>query len=332
MDRAAQWIGRHNGSVARIFIDSGPVEWPAVLVHGGAGGYKRIANDPALADRLEAGIGRALDAAWEPLRAGSALDAVVAAVRVLEEDGNFNAGRGSVPTSDGSFEMDGSVMSSDGHVGAVAGIREHSAVGAARAVAGRTTQGPRHGRSAAVARVRPGAGAEGAILLVGTGADEFAARCEVPDLIPTASARHGVADPEPLSPDGTVGAVAVTADGRFAAATSTGGRAGQPPGRVGDTPIPGAGVWSQDGCAVSATGAGEAFILTGFSRSLAERNVAGRSLPESISLALEAVARFGGDGGGIALGADHTYVAGYDTRAMARGLRHGGGRRIVVLD
>ncbi|HET6874771.1 MAG TPA: isoaspartyl peptidase/L-asparaginase [Acidimicrobiales bacterium] len=313
--------------MARVFIDNGPVDWPAVLVHGGAGGYARIANDPGLADRLEAGIGGALDAAWEPLQAGSALDAVVAAVRALEEDGNFNAGRGSVPTSDGSFEMDGSVMSSDGHVGAVAGIRAHSAVGAARAVAGEV------GAAAdTAARVKPGAGAQGAILLVGTGADDFAARWAVPELIPTASGRHGVADPEPLSADGTVGAVAVTADGRFAAATSTGGRSGQPPGRVGDTPIPGAGVWAQDGCAVSATGAGEAFILTGFSRSLAERNVAGRSLPESISLALEAVARFGGDGGGIALGADHTYVAGYDTRAMARGLRHLGGRRIVVLD
>lgn len=322
--------------MARVFIDNGPVEWPAVLVHGGAGGYARIANDPALAARLEAGIGRALDAAWEPLAAGSALDAVVAAVRVLEEDGNFNAGRGSVPTSDGSFEMDGSVMSSDGHVGAVAGIRAHSAVGAARAVAGGAGAVAGGAGGAAdttgAARVRPGAGAQGAILLVGAGADEFAARWAVPGLIPNASGRHGVADPEPLSPEGTVGAVAVTADGRFAAATSTGGRSGQPPGRVGDTPIPGAGVWAQDGCAVSATGAGEAFILTGFSRSLAERNFAGRSLPESISLALEAVARFGGDGGGIALGGDHTYVAGYDTRAMARGLRHLGGRRIVVLD
>jgi beta-aspartyl-peptidase (threonine type) len=322
--------------VARIFIDSGPVEWPAVLVHGGAGGYERIANDPELATRLAAGIGRSLDAAWEQLQSGSALDAVVAAVRVLEEDGNFNAGRGSVPTSDGSFEMDGSVMSSDGHVGAVAGVRRHSAVGAARAVAGGPSRVEGDNRPAGdvlgAARVKPGAGAEGAILLVGTGADEFAARWAVPDLIPTVSDPHGVADPSPLSPDGTVGAVAVTADGRFAAATSTGGRSGQPPGRVGDTPIPGAGVWAQDGCAVSATGAGETFILTGFSRSLAERNVAGRSLPESISLALEAVARFGGDGGGIALGADHSYVAGYDTRAMARGLRHGGGRRIVILD
>ncbi len=129
-----------------------------------------------------------------------------------------------------------------------------------------------------------------------------------------------------------MGAVAVTGAGRFAAATSTGGRRGQPPGRVGDTPIPGAGVWAEPGCAVSATGAGEAFVLAGFSRLVAARQGAGAPLGTALRLALAEVARFGGDGGGIALGRDRTWGAVFDTRAMARGVRHDGGRHTVVLD
>ena len=253
------------------------------------------------------------------------MDAVVAAVRVLENDGRFNAGRGAVPNTAGQVEMDGSVMDDTGRAGAVACLTGRSAVAAARAV------------WAADGGHSPG---ERVLLIAGPGADAFAAASGAPMIVPLATAvppgqtGSGAAEPTPIPPasaSGTVGAVAVTADGRFAAATSTGGRAGQPPGRVGDTPIPGAGVWAEPGCAVSATGAGEAFILAGFSRMVASGRSAGMGLPDALRAALAEVARYGGDGGGIALSADRSWGAAFDTTAMARGVRHAGGRHLVVL-
>ena len=306
-------------------FDSGPVEWPAIVVHGGAGAYERVARDLPLARLLEAAIDAALDAGWDVLAGGGhPVDAAVAAVRVLEEDGHFNAGRGAVPNTAGRREMDGSVMDDSGRAGAVSCITGHSPVAAARAV------------WAADGGDTPG---ERVLLLAGSGADAFAESSGVPGLRPesppvgSGPSSVGGADPRPLPPSasGTVGAVAVTAEGRFAAATSTGGRAGQPPGRVGDTPIPGAGVWAEPGCAVSATGAGEAFILAGFARVVAARSTAGRSLEEALDEGLREVARYGGDGGGIVLGANRMWGAAYDTRAMARGLRHTGGRHRVVI-
>lgn len=299
-----------------VFVESGRFEPPAVVVHGGAGGFERIAGDPELAERLREGLERAVDAAWERLVAGEpALEAAVAAVRVLEDDGHFNAGRGAVPTTAGTFEMDAAVMDGGGRAGAVAALTGFSAVGAARALAVD--------------------GLEGALLLAGAGADRFAAGHGVPAIRPAAGLRTDVADPAPLrtgSPHGTVGAVVLTGNGDLAAATSTGGRPGQPPGRVGDSPIPGAGTWADRSCAVSATGAGEAFILAGFARRLAEAHAVGRPVDHAFRAALDAVAGYGGEGGGIALGSGGEFVAGYDTRAMARAWRHATARRVVILD
>ncbi len=303
-----------------MVVDGGAVDWPALVVHGGAGPYTRLTTDPGLAGRLSGALDAALDAGWAVLEAGgSALDAAVAAVRFMEDDGAFNAGRGSVPTTGGSVEMDACVMDDTGRAGAVTCLSGHSAVAAARAV---WAEPP--------GEAQPGGRT---VLLAGAGAEAFAAGAGVSELVPIhRAARPGVADPAPLSPEGTVGAVAVTADGRFAGATSTGGRAGQPPGRVGDSPIPGAGVWAEPGCAVSATGAGEAFILAGFSRLVATGRSRGLTLDESIRRALAEVARYGGDGGGIALARDRTWVGAFDTRAMARGVRHRGGKRVTVGD
>ncbi|HMC39189.1 MAG TPA: isoaspartyl peptidase/L-asparaginase [Acidimicrobiales bacterium] len=294
----------------RVTVESSPVEWPAIAVHGGAGSYERLADQPGLTARVEDGVDAALDAGWAVLAAGGgAVDAVVAAVRAFEENGAFNAGRGSVPTSTGTHEMDASVMDDRGRAGAVACLTGWSAVGAAHAVWRRSAK-------------------DGVLLLAGPGADHFAAGHDVPRLGPVS--HDGTADPSPLSEQGTVGAVAVTASGRFAAATSTGGRPGQPPGRVGDTPIPGAGVWAQPGCAVSATGAGEAFILAGFSRLVGSRHSQGSDLPAALRWGLDEVARYRGNGGAVALGSDRTWAAAYDTRAMARGVRHAAGRRRAV--
>lgn len=302
---------------AELHLDHGPVTWPAILVHGGAGAYERLAaSDVALIGAIEA----AVEVGWAILAGGTAdpVAAVVAAVRYLEHDGGFNAGRGSVPATDGTVEMDAAVMDQSGRAGAVACVTRHSPILAAKAVF--ALGGP--------------------VLLAGPHADHFAASRGVPVIEPVHARRESVADPpplaEPLSTEGTVGAVAVSGDGRFAAATSTGGRSGQLPGRVGDTPIPGAGLWAEPGCALAATGAGEAFLVAGFSRLVAERHLAGERLDEALTAGLEAVQRYrgqggGGQGGGIALGRDRTWAAAFNTRAMARGLRHGAGRRSSVL-
>ncbi len=288
----------------------GYVSWPAVVVHGGAGAYARVLEGDAqasgLAAELRAAIEASLDASWQVLdEGGSPLAAVVAAVTYLEDGGRFNAGLGSVPTTAGAVEMDAAVMDDTGRAGAVACVSSHSPIRAAEAVF-------RHG---------------GPVLIAGPNADTFAARCGVASLNPVGA--DGT--PRALSEQGTVGAVAVSVDGRFAVATSTGGRAGQLPGRVGDTPIPGAGLWAQPGCAVSATGTGEAFILAGFSRLVARLHDEGLRLPDALQGGLEAVGSYRGEGGGIALGSDHAWAGAFTTRAMALGVRSRQGGHTSIM-
>ena len=308
-----------------VHVDSGLVSWPAILVHGGAGTYTRLdegGSDAALMSaHLAAALEAATEAGWGHLVGGSGdpVAAVVAAVRRLEDDGEFNAGRGSVPNSSGEVEMDAGLMDDNGRAGAVACISCHSAIAAAEEVF----------------RL------DGPVLLAGPNADLFASQRGVPLLETGRGLRAGTADPPPTadrrsrggpaSSEGTVGAVAVSSDGRFAAASSTGGRPGQMPGRVGDTPLPGAGVWAEAGCAVSATGAGEAFVLAGFSRLAAAEHLRGSLLTDSLRAGLWAVNRYGGSGGGIALGGAGAWSACFSTRAMARSLRYADGSHTVIV-
>jgi L-asparaginase / beta-aspartyl-peptidase len=226
---------------------------PVLAVHGGAG---RIVPEELGAQRAAAarrGLGQSLAAGMTVLRdGGSALDAVVAAVLVLEDDDQFNAGRGAVLTATGGVEHDAAVADGAtrraGAVTCVSGIR--NPVLAARAVLERTPH----------------------VLLSGAGAQELARR-EGLALVPTdwfvtprrqqQLVRIRSSDrAEPEFTGGTVGAVALDVEGHLAAATSTGGTTGQLAGRVGDTPLVGAGTWADDrSCAVSATGDGEALIL-----------------------------------------------------------------------
>jgi len=121
---------------------------------------------------------------------------------------------------------------------------------------------------------------------------------------------------------GTVGAVALDAAHHVAAATSTGGRTGQPPGRVGDSAIIGAGTWADDATvAVSATGEGEAFILAGFAHRVDWAIRAGMTLDDALAAALDAVVVWNGTGGAIALAPSGNFGVCYDTPAMARGWR-----------
>lgn len=239
---------------------------------------------------------------------GAALDAVVAAVAVLEDHPEFNAGRGSALTTAGRVEMDASVAcGATGRAGAVAGVTGiRHPVAAARAV----LENGRH------------------VLLAAAGAEAFAQEAGLefcdPDWFVTE--RRRLDGEQAAGSQGTVGAVALDAGGHLAAATSTGGRTGQLPGRVGDSPLLGAGTWADDRtCAVSGTGAGEAFIRAAFAHEVDARLrlVPGTDLAGAAAAALALVGRAGGRGGCIALDAAGRLAMPFTTAAMHRGYTRG---------
>lgn len=302
---------------------SARVARPVVAIHGGAGTLSRSAISPAQQARYRIALDEILRAAQMLLADGaSALDVVTEAVRRLEECPLFNAGFGAVYTADGAHELDACVMrGSDLAAGAVAGVRTlRNPVLAARAVLD----------------------AGGPVLLIGAGAERFAAErgCEVvaPDWFGTperlaqlhaVQAAGAVAlDHDGTSPldervkFGTVGAVALDAHGHLAAATSTGGMTNKRPGRVGDSPLIGAGCYANDRTvAVSCTGVGEAFM-----RALAAHDVsalieyAGLSLQEAARrVVMDTLPPLGGRGGLIAIDALGEVVLPFNTEGMYRG-------------
>lgn len=299
----------------------------AMAVHGGAGDIR----PERLGDERRAAAERALAAALAAGRAvledgGAALDAVVAAVAVLEDDPVFNAGRGSVLTADATVELDAAVM--DGptrRAGAVAAVaRVRNPVRAARLVMERTTH----------------------VLLAGPAAERWAAAagCELCDdaWFVTEHRRRalerlrGSGGPERVELDhdhhGTVGAVARDRRGGCAAATSTGGLTNKLPGRVGDTPLLGAGTWADERCAVSCTGRGEVFMRLATAKDLADRlRWAGQELAVAADAALAEVLALGGDGGLIAVDAAGRLVAPFVSRGMYRGWWTAGHEAQVAL-
>ncbi|MCA1846269.1 MAG: isoaspartyl peptidase/L-asparaginase [Actinobacteria bacterium] len=284
---------------------------PAVLaVHGGAGPPDPEPDGSASRwPGAAAGLAEALRAGLAVLVSGGpALDAVIAAVTVLEDDEHWNAGRGSALTAAGTVEMDASVADGQqrriGGVACVTGVRHP--VFAARAV----MEDGRH------------------VLLSGPGAESFARAAglafEPNDWFITPRRRAAL---DRWSATGTVGAVARDAAGHLAAATSTGGRTGQLPGRIGDSPVPGAGTWADDAsCAVSATGVGEAFLRAGFAHEVDARlRLEGVDLESACQEALAAVTAAGGDGGCIAVTGHGPPVLPFTTALMHRGWAEVGG-------
>jgi len=230
----------------------------ALAIHGGAGTIRRAELNAERETAYRDGLQQALQRGWEILHGGGiALNAVEAAVRALEDNPLFNAGRGAVFTHDGRHEMDAAIMSGqDLRAGAVAAVSEiKNPVSLARRVMEETEF----------------------VLLCGKGAEEFARESQC-DFAPPeyfyaefryeqllkARREHEVRlDHSPVKKFGTVGAVARDAQGHLAAATSTGGMTNKPFGRIGDTPLIGAGTYADDKtCAVSCTGHGEFFIRT----------------------------------------------------------------------
>ena len=281
---------------------------PAIVVHGGAG---RVPTDQARIERMREGAAAAIEAGHAVLEGGgSALDAVEAAVVVLEDDPVFNAGRGAALTSDGGVELDASVMEGTGRsVGAVACVT-----------------GVRNPVRAALAVLH-----DHHVLLVGTAARAFAAEhgvelCDDGWLI-TDGQREVLASGERGWAAGTVGAVARDREGRLAAATSTGGTMGQRRGRVGDSPLIGAGTWADDATvAVSCTGDGESIIRVAMAHEV-DALVRFRGLPlaEACTQALAELARYDGHGGLIAVSASGEVAAQFSSPGMTRGWRVGDG-------
>jgi L-asparaginase / beta-aspartyl-peptidase len=254
---------------------------------------------------------RALTAGREILATGgSALDAVTQAVVALEDDPLFNAGKGSVFTAAGTQEMDASVMDGRDHrAGAVAGVfGPRNPVLAARAV----MEHSHH------------------VLLIGEGALAFCRGQHVafaePGYFSTEERRRELqhalaARGRNAAGEGTVGAVARDRDGNLAAATSTGGMTGKVPGRVGDSPIIGAGTYADNAtCAISATGHGEFFIRYGAAFDIAARlRYAGQSLQQAANAVIEALAEFGGRGGVVAVNRSGALALPFNTGGMYRG-------------
>ncbi|SEN43310.1 beta-aspartyl-peptidase (threonine type) [Pseudorhodobacter antarcticus] len=290
----------------------------SLAVHGGAGTILKSNLTPELEERYHAGLRSALQAGHDTLQAGgSAVDAVTAAVCVLEDEPLFNAGRGAVFTSDGKQEMDAAIMDgatrAAGAVGGIFGPR--NPVRAARAVMEKTDHVMLIGPNAlAVAR--------GAGLPFGD-ADYFFTQSRWDALQSTLKMREtGREDTDPARRHGTVGAVACDGYGNIAAATSTGGMTAKSPGRIGDTPIIGAGTFADNAtCAVSGTGHGEVFIrYTAAAEIAARMRHAGQSLAQAADhVVMQDLALHDGSGGLIAVDAQGNVTMPFNCEGMYRG-------------
>jgi beta-aspartyl-peptidase (threonine type) len=301
---------------------AGAIDGFALAIHGGAGTLRRDAMSPARGVLYHAGLGRALNAGRAILAAGgSALDAVAAAVVALEDDRLFNAGRGAVFTSAGTQEMDAAIMEGREHrAGAVAGIfGPKNPILAARAVMEHTPHVLLIGEGAlALCRAER---------LVFADRDYFytAARWRAHRQILARQTRagqaRGAAENDEARRHGTVGAVARDRHGDLAAATSTGGMTGKLPGRVGDTPIIGAGTYADNAsCAVSATGHGEFFIRFGVAHEIAARIAhRGQQLEGAARSVIDELGRLGGSGGLVAVGRDGELALPFNCSGMYRG-------------
>jgi beta-aspartyl-peptidase (threonine type) len=307
-------------STAQANPENAPHTW-AIAIHGGAGEAEWLHMDAATADAYRAALAHALAAGTAVLsHNGTAMDAVQASVEVLEDDPLFNAGRGSAFAADGTNEMDASIMNGADMAGAgVAGVHfTRHPIRLARAVMEHTQY----------------------VLMVGPGADAFSKAQGLEQQPPSffftemrwrefedvmrqkhqpVPARPAAAQPGPTTPPaaflhqispfahrfGTVGAVARDSSGHLAAATSTGGMQGKLPGRVGDSPILGAGTFADDrGCAVSGTGVGEYFIRLSLAHTIGSLCRGGETAQHSADRLIhtDLPALPGGEGGVIVIG------------------------------
>lgn len=299
---------------------------PAIAIHGGCGVMARPGLTEAEWQTARTDLARALKAGWHILQAGgAAVDAVEAAIVVMEDSPQFNAGHGAALNAAGEHELDASIMrGADLGAGALTLVRHvRNPIKAARALME----------------------AGGPVMLGGQAADEFALQAGLEmveqSYFTTERRVKALASLQQRRLDGTsqaaseaekhgtVGAVALDRDGHLAAATSTGGYNNKPVGRIGDSPIIGAGTYARDGvCAVSGTGAGEFFIRHAVGHEIASRVA---HLGESVAAAADHVimgdlAAYGIGAGVIAIDASGNVSAPFNTEGMFRGWTTADGR------
>jgi len=303
----------------------------ALVIHGGAGTIERGKMTPLKENEYRAGLESSLKAGYEILKSGgSSLDAVEAAVRVLEDDPHFNAGRGAVFTSAGTNELDAAIM--DGktlQAGAVAVLRHiRNPVSLARMVMEKSPH----------------------VMLSGEGAEKFATenglqlvdqkyfftqeRWDALQRMKAAEKnRHAAVTITDQDRHGTVGAVALDQNGNLAAATSTGGTTNKRPGRIGDSPIIGGGTYANNAtCAVSGTGDGEYFIRATVAHDISALiEYRGMKLDDATQTVLDKVAKLSGTGGLIAVDKNGNMALPFNTSGMYRGQVDSSGKFLVEI-
>lgn len=316
----------------------GTMEAPAkkigIVIHGGAGTMDRNKITPEREKMYREGLERALQAGYEILkRGGTSLDAVEASVRTMEDNPLHNAGKGAVFTSAGTNELDSAIM--DGKTlkaGSVASVKHvKNPVVLARYVMEKTAH----------------------VMVVGDGADALAKEAGIETVeqkyfftqerwdalqrvkagqsaAATTGKQYIIAD-EDLH--GTVGAVALDQAGNLAAATSTGGTTDKRPGRIGDSPVIGAGTYANNlTCAVSGTGDGEYFIRSAVGHDVsALMEYRGTPLQEAAQTVLDKVAKLGGTGGLIAIDKEGNIALPFNTSGMYRGYIDPAGKAVIEI-
>ncbi|WP_420907046.1 isoaspartyl peptidase/L-asparaginase family protein [Tsuneonella rigui] len=300
-------------------------DW-SFAIHGGAGTLERSRMTEQQQADYKAALQVALDAGAKVLKeGGSAIDAVTAAITILEDDPKFNAGRGAVFTWDGINELDAAIMDGNGRrAGAVAGVHtvRHPIL-----LAQQVMEDGRH------------------VFLSGKGAEEFAGEhgLEIvpPEFFATEERKKQLETLKAKNLSaldvefkyGTVGAVARDSEGHLAAGTSTGGMTGKRWGRIGDAPVIGAGTYADDrACAVSATGSGEYFIRAGVAHAICDRVLlAAETVDTAAKTVMAEVGAMGGDGGVIVVGKDGAPVFALNTPGMYRGRATASGMSEVAI-
>ena len=292
---------------------------PTLVIHGGCGVIPRAQMSAAREAGFRASLRASLEAGWAVLAGGGpAMAAVEAAIAVMEDDPNFNAGHGSAFNADGAHELDASIM--DG-----ATLRAGSVA---------STRRIRNPIRVVAELARRGADP---LMLAGEGADRWAAdngfemvengyfatdwrRAALEEIRARARAGTLAAAPE-SEKHGTVGAAALDAAGHLAAGTSTGGYTNKMVGRVGDSPIIGAGTYADARCAVSGTGWGEYYIRAVAAHDICARvRYGGQDIASAARAVInDEIPKAGGDGGAIALAADGSIAFPFNTEGMYRG-------------
>jgi len=296
-------------------ISEQPTSHPVIVVHGGAGWSHGTSDEKQHA--IKSGLKKALDTGFSILQSGgSSLDAVEAAIVILEDNPVFNAGRGSVYTAEEKQEMDASIMSgNDQDAGAVASVsRVKNPIKLARYIMEHTEH----------------------VMMAGSGAEKVAEQGGLELVDPSyfySEDRLKSVKKQKAKKNSTVGALAIDKLGNIAAGTSTGGRSNKLPGRIGDSPIIGAGTWAQNNvCGVSGTGHGEYFIRYNVAREICARmEYLNLSVGEASAQVIGQLTAIGIEGGVIVLDKNGNISMEFNTDGMARAYRNSKGDEMIAI-